>query len=72
MAQFAPLVTGRAIVSVVEIAAQFPAVMRDSRIITSEVAPIAPRVVRKHRACSHSDQQQDPGNCAFHSLFSFQ
>jgi hypothetical protein len=57
MAQFAPFMTGRTIIPVVEIASQFPAVMRDSRVVASYVASIPPRVVRKHRACSHSDQQ---------------
>src|SRR5208282_1395261 len=62
----------RRIVSVVEVAPQFPAVMHNPHLIAPDVAPVPPvAIFSKHRARAHSDQQQNPSHRAFHIPLSF-
>jgi hypothetical protein len=48
---------GRRVVSVVEIAPQFPPVTRNLPLIASDVAPFPPPIFGKHRSRTQSDQQ---------------
>jgi hypothetical protein len=63
------------VISKVTIAAQFPTVVRDLRLIASDVAPelasIPPvAIFRKHGSRTQSDQQQNPSDHALHLLSS--
>ena len=59
------------VISIIEIAPQFPAVARNLCLIAPDVAPVPPTIFGKHRPRAQSDQQQNSCNHAFHVSFSF-
>jgi hypothetical protein len=65
--QFPALVPSRAVVPIIQIASQFAPVTSDLGIIASNVPPLAPSIVCKHRSRTQSQHQQDSRYRPFHA-----
>jgi hypothetical protein len=70
--QLPAFIASTAVVSAVEIAPQFPAIMRNPCLIVPNVAAITPvAILAEHRSGTKSEQQQNSSHHAFHIYFSF-
>src|ERR1035441_6357490 len=56
------------VVPVIKVAAQFAAVLGDSCLVVTNVAPAPVTVVGEHGSRAQCDQKQEPCNRAFHML----
>jgi hypothetical protein len=55
--QLSPFMPRTCVIPLVAIAPQFPSVMRDLRLVATDVASIPPAIFGKHRSRTQSDQQ---------------
>ena len=68
--QLSALMPRRCIVSIIQIAAKLTPVMSDLGLIMSNIPPVAPSILGKHRSRAQSHQQKHSRNRSFHIVTS--